>query len=434
MEGVDVSDTRIEQIIGWEALDSRGTPTVACEVRLAGGAVGEAIVPSGASTGSHESVELRDGGERYGGRGVLTAVSHVTGVLARAVRGLDARDQATVDAALIATDSSADLRTVGANAVLAVSVATANAAAAGQGLPLYQAVLDPDTSPLLPMPMINVISGGAHAGGAIDIQDVLVVPIGATSFREALEWAWRVRRGTTEVAVDRGLSAALVADEGGLAFPLTSNRAAFDLIVEGMSRAGLEPGADVAIAVDIAATQFVENGQYRLRTEDRLLTSAEFIAELADWARRYPIVSYEDVLDEDDWDGWRNATTELGAVQLLGDDLFTTNETRLRRGIESDTANAVLVKPNQIGTLSQAREVVRIAQKSGYRTVLSARSGETEDSWLADLAVGWRTGQIKVGSTTRSERTAKWNRLLRIEHDLGEAAEFAGGNAIISAD
>jgi enolase len=431
MEGVAVSDTRIEQIVAWEALDSRGTPTVACEVRLAGGATGAAIVPSGASTGRHEAAELRDGGERYVGRGVLTAVSHVTGVLAEAVRGLDGCDQATVDAALVATDASADLRTVGANAVLAVSVATANAAASAVGRPLYQAVLDPDSAPLLPMPMINVISGGAHAGGAIDIQDVLVVPIGATSFREALEWAWRVRRGTAEVAVECGLSAALVADEGGLAFPLPSNRSAFDLIVEGMGRAGLNPGTDVAIAVDIAATQFVENGQYRLRTEDRLLTSAEFVAELADWARQYPIVSFEDVLGEDDWDGWRDATPELGAVQLLGDDLFTTNETRLRRGIDSDTANAVLVKPNQIGTLSQAREVVRLAQKSAYRTVLSARSGETEDSWLADLAVGWRTGQIKVGSTTRSERTAKWNRLLRIEHDLGPAAEFAGAQAIM---
>jgi enolase len=357
----------------------------------------------------------------------------VTGVLASAVRGVDARDQATVDAALIATDASADRRNVGANAVLAVSVATANAAAAAQNLPLYRAVLDPGAKPLLPMPMINVISGGAHAGGAIDIQDVLVVPVGATSFSEALEWAWRVRRGTAEVAVDHGLSAALVADEGGLAFPLASNRAAFDLVLQGMSRAGLEPGTDVAIAVDIAATQFLDNGQYRLRTEDRSLNSDGLVAELASWARHYPIVSFEDVLGEDDWDGWRHATAELGAVQLLGDDLFTTNESRLRRGIDSHTANAVLVKPNQIGTLSQAREVVRIAQSSGYRTVLSARSGETEDAWLADLAVGWRTGQIKVGSTTRSERTAKWNRLLRIEHDLGPAAEFAGAEAIITA-
>ncbi|MFE7392584.1 phosphopyruvate hydratase [Streptomyces sp. NPDC057582] len=428
-----MTDTRIKTVVSWEALDSRGTPTVACEVQLRGGAVGQATVPSGASTGRHEAVELRDGGARYAGRAVTAAVANAVGVLAEAVHGLDAVDQAGIDAALTATDSSEGLARVGANAVLAVSVAAALAAAQARGLPLYQAALDADTAPLLPLPMINIVSGGAHAGGTIDLQDILVVPIGASSFRQALEWSWRVRRATAEVAERRGLSAALVADEGGLAFPLAHNRDAFELVTKGITTAGLVPGVDAALAVDVAATQFLRNGKYILRTEDRALSSDEFLDEITAWAADFPIVSYEDVLGEDDWDGWLHATARLGPAQLLGDDLFVTNEQRLRRGIDNRVANAVLVKPNQIGTLSQARAVVDLAHGSGYRTVLSARSGETEDSWLADLAVGWRTGQIKVGSTMRSERTAKWNRLLRIEHELGDSAEFAGAAAILKS-
>jgi enolase len=426
-----MTDTRISSLLAWEALDSRGTPTVACEVVLACGARGQATVPSGASTGSHEAVELRDADDRYAGRAVTKAVANVEGMLAEAVHGLDALDQTAVDAALRATDASPDLATVGANAVLAVSVATALAAADARRLPLYRSVLDSGAAPLLPMPMISIISGGAHAAGAIDIQDILVVPVGANSFRQALEWCWRVRRGTAAAAEKRGLSTALVADEGGLAFPLTRNREAFDLVTEGIRGAGLEPGTQVAIAVDVAATQFLSDGTYVLRTEDRALSSEELLDEFLEWISDYPVVSVEDLLAEDDWEGWKRATERLGDTQLLGDDLFVTNAARLHRGITERIGNAVLVKPNQIGTLSQARSVVRTAHDARFRTVLSARSGETEDTWLADLAVGWRTGQIKVGSTTRSERTAKWNRLLRIEHELGAAAEFAGGAAVL---
>ncbi|GAA3732358.1 phosphopyruvate hydratase [Leifsonia bigeumensis] len=423
------NSTAIDRIIAWEALDSRGTPTVACEVVLADGHRGQAVVPSGASTGAHEAVELRDGGRRYGGRGVRNAVNNVVTVLAEAVQGTDAADQAEVDRLLRETDGSADLARVGANAVLSVSIAAAIASAQAQGLPLYRAVAGAGAGEdvLLPMPMINVISGGAHAGRAIDIQDVLVVPIGATSFAEALELCWRVRAGTAEVAGERGLMSALVADEGGLGPALTSNRAALSLLVDGMLRAGVEPGVDASIAIDVAASQFFDGVHYHLAADERTLTADELVDELAGWSRDFPIVSLEDVLSEDDWSGWARATGVLGHVQLLGDDLFTTNPARLQRGVDSGTANAVLVKPNQIGTLTEAREVVRIAAAARYATVLSARSGETEDSWLADLAVGWRTGQIKVGSTMRSERTAKWNRLLRIEQELGGRARFATG-------
>lgn len=273
--------------------------------------------------------------------------------------------------------------------------------------------------------MVNVISGGAHAGGALDIQDVLVVPVGARSFREAIEWAWQVRRATAECASAQGLPTALVADEGGLGPHLATNRAALELVVEGIERSGLRAGTEVALAVDVAATTFADRNGYDLRSEGRRVTAAELVSELAEWVRDFPIVSLEDVLAEDDWGGWRDATSRLDSIQLLGDDLFATNAARLRQGIEAGVANAILVKPNQVGTLTDAYDVVTAARQAGYNTVLSARSGDTEDSWLADLAVAWRTGQIKVGSTTRSERTAKWNRLLKIEADLGPAAPFA---------
>jgi enolase len=278
--------------------------------------------------------------------------------------------------------------------------------------------------------MANIISGGAHSGRSIDVQDFLAVPLGAGSFAEAIEWAARVRAGTAEELVARGLPVALVADEGGLGPLLPTNRSALDVLVAGIDRAGLRPGEDVGIAVDIAATQFLRGERYVLAAEDRELTAAELVDELASWCAAYPIVSLEDALGEDDWDGWRAATDRLGDRQLLGDDLFVTNPDRLQRGVGAGVANAVLVKPNQIGTLDTARTVVRAAHAAGYATVLSARSGETEDDWLADLAVGWRTGQIKVGSTTRSERTAKWNRLLRIEAELGDRAEYAGAAAL----
>lgn len=426
-----MSDTTITGLLAWEALDSRGKPTVGCEVRLDGGATGSATVPSGASTGTHEARELRDGGARYGGHGVRTAVGHVVGEIADAVRGLDAADQAAVDTTLRALDGTANLSRLGANAILAVSVAAAVAAAGAQNLPLYAAVADDGAAPLLPLPMVNIISGGAHSGRSLDIQDFLAVPVGARSFAEAIEWAARVRAGTAEELSARGLPVALVADEGGLGPLLPTNRSALDVLVAGVTRAGLRPGDDVGIAIDVAATQFARpGGGYTLAAENRDLTGEEWVCELAAWCADYPIVSLEDCLAEDDWTGWRTATDRLAGRQLLGDDLFVTHPERLRRGIQEGVANAVLVKPNQIGTLDTARAVVRAAQEAGYATVLSARSGETEDAWLADLAVGWRTGQIKVGSTMRSERTAKWNRLLRIEAELGDRIEYIGAAAL----
>jgi enolase len=422
-----MSDTTIAHLLAWEALDSRGKPTVGCEVRLDGGAAGTATVPSGASTGRHEA---RDGGPRYGGQGVRRAVANVTGEIAEAVRGLDATDQPRLDAALRAVDGTADLGRLGANAVLAVSVAAAVAGARAREVPLHRAVAEDGTAPLLPLPMVNIISGGAHSGRSIDVQDFLAVPLGARSFAEAIEWASRVRAGAADELAARGLPVALVADEGGLGPLLPTNRAALDVLVAGIDRAGLRPGEDVGIAVDVAATQFLRGDRYVLAAEDRELTADELVDELAAWCAAYPIVSLEDALGEDDWDGWRTATERLRGRQLLGDDLFVTDPDRLRRGVDAGVANAVLVKPNQIGTLDTARTVVRAAHAAGYATVLSARSGETEDDWLADLAVGWRTGQIKVGSTTRSERTAKWNRLLRIEAELGDRAEYTGAAAL----
>jgi enolase len=315
-----------------------------------------------------------------------------------------------------------------------VSIATAIAAAASRRMPLYRYVAESGGTPLLPMPMVNIISGGAHAGRSIDIQDLLVIPVGARSFSDAIELAWRVRRGTVLEADNRGLNTALIADEGGLGPVLPSNRAALELLDAGIRRAGLMPGEDIAIAIDVAANQFYDpaTGRYRFGVEARDLDPMALIEEVAQWCRDFPIVSIEDVLSDQDWDSWISAAQRLADIQLLGDDLFVTDAARLARGIEDRVANAILVKPNQTGTLSDARSVVNQACDAGFATVLSARSGETEDSWLADLAVGWRTGQIKVGSTMRSERTAKWNRLLRIEAELGGAAEFAGRSAVAS--
>jgi enolase len=414
---------------GWEALDSRGTPTVGCAVTLEDGSEGEAIVPSGASTGSHEAHERRDGGERYGGKGVRDAVEAVRTEIGPELVGHDARDQEGIDAALRALDGTPSLSRLGANAVLAASVACAVAAARSQGLPLWQA-LSPDLPPLLPLPMVNVISGGAHAGGLVDVQDFLVVPVGARTLAEAIEWASRVRAATAAALHARGHDVSLVADEGGLAAALPSNRTALEILLEGIEQSGLEPGVEAAIAVDVAATQLLADGTYVLASERRSLRAAELVDELSGWVGDYPVVSIEDALGEDDDAGWRYGSDRLaGRIQLLGDDLFVTSPDRLRAGIRDGVANAVLVKPNQVGTLSDARRVVEIAREAGYATVLSARSGETEDSWLAHLAVGWRTGQIKVGSTTRSERTAKWNRLLRIESEQPDAT-FAGAAAL----
>jgi enolase len=419
----------IDHIFAWEALDSRGTPTVACAVRLESGVEGEALVPSGASTGSHEAHERRDGGERYSGKGVADAVAAVRTEIGSVLAGHNVHDQEGIDAALRALDGTPNLSRLGGNAVLAASVACALAAARSRGVPLWQA-LCPDVPPLLPLPMVNVISGGAHAGTLLDVQDFLVVPVGAGTFAEAIEWASRVRGATASVLRERGYDVSLVADEGGLAAPLSSNRAALDVLLEGIERSGLEPGAEAAIAVDVAATQLLVGDTYLLASENRGLRAEELVEEIVAWVDDYPIVSIEDAVGEDDHSGWRHMTDRLGdRIQVLGDDLFVTSPDRVGAGIREGIANAVLVKPNQIGTLSEARHVVQIATSAGYATVLSARSGETEDCWLADLAVGWRTGQIKVGSTTRSDRTGKWNRLLRIEAERDDA-EFAGRSAI----
>jgi enolase 1/2/3 len=422
----------IERVLAWEALDSRGTPTVACAVRLAGGAEGQATVPSGASTGSHEAHELRDGGSRFAGKGVRGAVAAVNGELAAALRGREATDQEAIDELLRGLDGTPGLERLGANAVLAVSTACALAAAAARGEPLWRC-LAPDGPPLLPLPMVNVLSGGAHAGRYVDIQDVLVVPFGASTFAEAIEWAVRVRTAAAGVLNELGHSGALVADEGGVAAPLGSNREAIEVVAGAIERSGLVPGEEAAIAVDVAATQLQDGAAYGFAAEDRMLRADELVAELRSWCDEYPIVSVEDAAGEDDMDAWKLASERLGDVQLLGDDLFVSSTDRLGAGISAGVANAVLVKPNQVGTLSDARRVVELARSAGYATVLSARSGETEDSWLADLAVGWRTGQLKVGSTTRSERTAKWNRLLRLEAEHTDA-EFAGRAALAPLD
>jgi enolase len=414
----------VARVDGWEALDSRGRPTVAARVLLADGSEGTALVPSGASAGSHEALELRDGGKRYGGRGVRKAVANVNGTIAKAVCGLESAD---VDATLRVLDWTPGFSNLGANAVLAVSLAAVRASASSARQSLARYLASGDARPLLlPMPMVNILSGGAHAGAMIDVQDFLAVPVGAASFAEAIEWSVRVRDCAQELARQRGhTQAVLVADEGGLGLSLESNRAALGVLTDAIEAAGLTPGSQVAIAIDIAASQFYRDGRYRLAREDRELTADELVAEIADWCEQYPIVSVEDLLAEDDWAGWAKATAELGAgIELVGDDLFVTSPERLSRGVAEGVANSVLVKVNQNGLVSGARAVMDIARDAGYRTVVSARSGETEDAWLADLAVGWRAAQLKVGSTHRSERTAKWNRLLELE--ALEDTTFAG--------
>lgn len=427
--------TAIKDVHAWEALDSRGRPTVACRIELAGGVVGRAVVPSGASTGGYEARELRDHDpDRYGGFGVQRAVRSVTVALAPRVIGLEADDQEAVDAALESADADPLFGTVGANAVLSVSLATLLATATAANRPLWRHVAGDDLAPVeLPMPMVNIISGGAHAGRALDIQDVLAVPVGASSFAQGLEWAARVRAAAADLLTQRGMSTALVADEGGLAAALDSNEAAIALVTDAIGHARLMPGVEVGLAVDVAANQLHDASLdgYRFLLDDTVQDTAAWLDRLEQWCASYPIVSLEDVLAEDDWTGWRTATATLGAGrQVLGDDLFATSVRRLDRGIDGRAANAILIKLNQAGTVSRARCVAGRARAAGFATVISARSGDTEDTWLADLAVGWRTGQIKVGSTTRSERTAKWNRLLEIESTLDKAAVFAGGDAL----
>ncbi|OBJ67930.1 phosphopyruvate hydratase [Mycobacterium sp. 1274756.6] len=413
----------IEQVAAREILDSRGNPTVEVDVLLEDGAAARAAVPSGASTGEHEAVELRDGGSRYGGKGVQKAVSAVRDEIAPTVIGFDAADQRLVDQALVDLDGTPDKSRLGANAMLGVSLAVARAAANSADLPLFRYLGGPNAH-VLPVPMMNILNGGAHADTGVDVQEFMVAPIGAATFAEALRWGTEVYHALKSVLKKQGLSTGL-GDEGGFAPDVAGTTAALDLISTAIEDAGFKIGADVALALDVAATEFYRDGGYAFEKQNRSAAQmAEFYAELLG---AYPLVSIEDPLSEDDWDGWVALTATLGdRVQLVGDDLFVTNPERLEDGIEKGAANALLVKVNQIGTLTETLDAVALAHNSGYRTMMSHRSGETEDTTIADLAVAVSSGQIKTGAPARSERVAKYNQLLRIEELLGDAARYAG--------
>jgi enolase len=420
--------SQIERIHARQILDSRGNPTVEVEVELRSGARGRAAVPSGASTGEFEATELRDGGERWGGKGVSRAVANVDGEIAGALVGLDAVDQGAVDEALIELDGTPNKSRLGANAILGVSLATAQAQAAEEGLALWRYLGGPDAS-LLPVPMMNVLNGGAHADNKVDFQEFMIVPCGAPTFSECLRMGAEVFHALKGTLHERGLATA-VGDEGGFAPDLGSNEEALAMLVAGIEAAGYRPGEDVAIALDPAASELYEDGAYVLEHEGRTLSAAELADYWADLAARYPIVSLEDGMDEEDWDGWRVLTERLGpSLQLVGDDIFVTNTERLRRGIETDVANSILIKVNQIGTLTETLRAVAMARDAGYTAVMSHRSGETEDVTIADLAVATGCGQIKTGAPSRSDRVAKYNQLLRIEEQLGPAARFPGRSA-----
>jgi enolase len=421
--------TLIEDVIAREVLDSRGNPTVEVEIFLEGGAVGSAIVPSGASTGAHEAVELRDGdAARYGGKGVLTAVKNVNDTIRPEVIGSDAVDQVSLDRLLIDLDGTPNKGRLGANALLGVSLAAAHAAAESMGLPLYR-YLGGVGARVLPVPLVNILNGGKHAIDSTDFQEFMIAPLGAPTFREGLRWAAETFHALGALLHERGF-ATTVGDEGGYAPSLESNEAAIALVSEAIERAGYAPGEQIALALDPACTELYDDGRYRLAREDRSLTTDELVDFWIDWMERYPIVSLEDGLAEDDWDGWRALTERAGErLQLVGDDLLVTNTRRLARAIELRAANSILVKLNQIGTLTETLEAVEMAHRAGWTAVISHRSGETEDTTIADLAVALNTGQIKTGSMSRSERIAKYNRLLRIEEELGDAAQYAGPRA-----
>jgi len=421
--------TLVEDVIGREVLDSRGNPTVEVEVFLDGGAVGTAIVPSGASTGAHEAVELRDGDKvRYGGKGVLTAVRHVNDIIRPELVGSDAVDQVTVDRLLIDLDGTPNKSRLGANALLGVSLAVAHAAADGLGLPLYR-YLGGASARILPVPLVNILNGGKHAIDSTDFQEFMIAPLGAPSFREGLRWAAETFHALGALLHERGFPTT-VGDEGGYAPSLDSNEAAVAALLEAIRRAGYTPGEQVAIALDPASTELYADGAYGLAREGRTLSSGQLIEFWADWLERYPIVSLEDGLAEDDWAGWAALTERLGGrIQIMGDDLLVTNTERLTRAIRERSANSILVKLNQIGTLTETLEAVEMAHHAGWTAVISHRSGETEDTTIADVVVALNTGQIKTGSVSRSERIAKYNRLLRIEEELGDAAEYAGRRA-----
>jgi enolase len=413
----------IEKVHGRQILDSRGNPTVEVDVLLKSGAAGRAAVPSGASTGEFEAVELRDGGDAWGGKGVTKAVANVNGELAEAVHGIDPADQQALDRAMIELDGTPNKGRLGANAILGVSLAAAKAAAAEEGLPLWR-YLGGEAAHVLPVPMMNVLNGGAHADNKIDFQEFMVVPVGAPTFAEGMRMGDEVFHALKRTLHDEGLSTA-VGDEGGFAPDLDSNEAALKALMRGIEAAGLRPGEDVAIALDPATSEIFKGGSYELEHEGRSLSSAELVGYWSDIASRYPVISIEDGLDEEDWDGWRLLTERLGdRVQLVGDDLFVTNTERLARGIESGAANSILIKVNQIGTLSETLAAIRMAEEAGYAAVMSHRSGETEDTTIADLAVATGCGQIKTGAPSRSDRVAKYNQLLRIEEALGADATY----------
>ncbi len=422
----------IVDVTGREILDSRGNPTVEVEVELASGATGRAAVPSGASTGAHEAAELRDGGERFGGKGVEEAVAHVDDEIAEAVIGIEALDQRGLDSALIELDGTDAKSRLGANAILGVSLAAAKAAADECELPLYRYVGGVNAH-VLPLPLLNVLNGGAHADSNVDLQEFMLAPVGAASFAEALRWGAETYHALRSILHDRGLSTGL-GDEGGFAPSLPSNEEAVKLLLEAIAKAGYTPGDEIAIALDAASTEFFVDGAYRLEGEGRTCTPAEFADYLADLCARYPIVSIEDGMAEDDWDGWAALTELIGdRVQLVGDDLFVTNGERLAEGITRGVANSILVKVNQIGTLTETLDTMALAGRAGYTSVMSHRSGETEDVTIADLAVATNCGQIKAGAPARSDRVAKYNQLLRIEEQLGEGAAYLGGAALARA-
>ncbi len=422
--------TQIVKVTAREIIDSRGNPTIEADVVLAGGAVGRAAVPSGASTGSREAIELRDGdANRYGGKGVLNAVANVNDKIARAIIGMDSSEQRVIDQTMIDLDGTENKSSLGANAILAVSLASAKACAASHNMPLYKLLGLGRREYDMPVPMMNIINGGEHANNSIDLQEFMIMPVGAPTVSEAIRYGAEIFHALKKVLEAMGLNTA-VGDEGGFAPDLPSNEAAIEVILEAIANAGYTAGEDVMIAIDAASSEFYKDGKYILASEGKELTSAEFVDFLADWVERYPIISIEDGMDESDWDGWKLLTERLGhKVQLVGDDLFVTNTTILKEGIDKGIGNSILIKLNQIGTLTETLDAIQMAKDAGYTAVISHRSGETEDTTIADLAVATCAGQIKTGSMSRSDRVAKYNRLLRIESSLQSKASFPGKDA-----
>ena len=424
--------SEIVEVVGREILDSRGNPTVEVEVELLSGARGRAAVPSGASTGAHEAVELRDGGDRYGGKGVRTAVGHVNGEIADSVLGLDGCDQRALDDELGRLDGTPNKGRLGANAILGVSLASAKAAAQEHGVSLFRYVGGTNAS-VLPMPLMNVLNGGAHADSNVDIQEFMLAPVGAANFTEALQWGTETYHALKAILHGRGLSTAL-GDEGGFAPNLPKNEDALALLVDAIEKAGYTPGDEIALALDVAATELYRDGEYDLAGEGAKYRGAEFADYLAGLCERYPIVSIEDGMSEDDWEGWKALTDRLGAgVQLVGDDLFVTNPERVAVGVRLGVANSILIKVNQIGSLTETLDTVELGRRHGLTSVMSHRSGETEDATIADLAVATNCGMIKTGAPARSDRVAKYNQLLRIEEELGPVAQYLGGGALAGA-